>query len=138
MPPLSLHESFYPFTLYSIDPSRLSWGIVSTENLPAHFKRGLSIPDLSSNSSLTSLPIQRLEDSICYVLTCLSLQNIGPLRWLSGIYTNAVAGDAGSIPGWGRSPGGGHGNPLQYSCLENPMDRGAWQATIHGVAVGYD
>ena len=34
--------------------------------------------------------------------------------------------DAGSIPGWGRSPGGGHGNPLQYSCLENPMDRGAW------------
>ena len=42
--------------------------------------------------------------------------------------------DAGSIPGWGRSPGGGHGNPLQYSCLENPMDRGAWQATVHKVA----
>ena len=39
--------------------------------------------------------------------------------------------DAGSIPGSGRSPGGGHGNPLQYSCLENPMDRGAWQATVH-------
>ena len=37
----------------------------------------------------------------------------------------ANAGDAGSVPGWGRSPGGGHGNPLQYSCLENPMDRGA-------------
>ena len=36
--------------------------------------------------------------------------------------------DAGSIPGSGRTPGGGHGNPLQYSCLENPMDRGAWQA----------
>ena len=35
-----------------------------------------------------------------------------------------------SIPGLGRSPGGGHGNPLQYSCLENPMDRGAWQATV--------
>ena len=42
--------------------------------------------------------------------------------------------DTGSIPGSGRSPGGGHGNPLQYSCLENPMDRGAWQATVHGVA----
>ena len=40
------------------------------------------------------------------------------------------AGDLGSIPGLGRSPGGGHGNPLQYSCLENPMDRGAWQACI--------
>ena len=41
--------------------------------------------------------------------------------------------DAGSIPGWGRSPGGRHGNPLQYYCLENPMDRGAWRATVHGV-----
>ena len=42
--------------------------------------------------------------------------------------------DMGSIPRLGRSPGGGHGNPLQYSCLENPMDRGAWQATVHRVA----
>ena len=42
--------------------------------------------------------------------------------------------DAGSIPGLGRSPGGGQGNPLQYSCLENPMERGAWQATVHRVA----
>ena len=42
--------------------------------------------------------------------------------------------DTGSIPGSGRSPGGGHGNPLQYSCLENPMDREAWWATVHGVA----
>ena len=44
------------------------------------------------------------------------------------------AGDAGSIPGSGRSPGEGNGNPLQYSCLENSMDRGARQATVHGVA----
>jgi len=43
------------------------------------------------------------------------------------------AGDPGLIPGTGRFPGGGHGNPLQYSCLENSMDRGAWQATVHGV-----
>ena len=42
--------------------------------------------------------------------------------------------DASSIPGLGRLPGGGHGNLLQYSCLENPMDRGAWQTTVHGVA----
>ena len=42
-------------------------------------------------------------------------------------------GDLGSIPGLGRSPGEGNGNPLQYSCLENPMDRGAWWATVHGV-----
>ena len=50
----------------------------------------------------------------------------------------ANAGDVGSIPGWGRSPGGGHGNPLQYSCLENPMDRGAWWATVHRVAKRHD
>ena len=43
-------------------------------------------------------------------------------------------GDTGSIPGLGRSSGEGNGTPLQYSCLENPMDRGAWQATVHGVA----
>jgi len=44
------------------------------------------------------------------------------------------AGDAGSIPGSERSPGEGNGNPLQYSCLEKPVDRGAWTATVHGVA----
>ena len=46
----------------------------------------------------------------------------------------AIAGDVGSIPGWGRSAGEGNGNPPQYSCLENPMDRGAWWTTVHGVA----
>ena len=50
---------------------------------------------------------------------------------------SANAGDirhSGLIPGSGRSPGGGHGNPPLYSCLENPRDRGAWQATVHGVS----
>ena len=46
----------------------------------------------------------------------------------------ANAGDSGSIPGLGRSPREGNGNPLQYSCLGNPMVRGAWRATVHGVA----
>ena len=46
------------------------------------------------------------------------------------------AGDPGLIPGSGRSPGEGNGNPLQHSCLENPMDGGAWWATVHGVAKG--
>ena len=46
--------------------------------------------------------------------------------------------DAGSIPGLGRSPGEGNGNPFQYSCLENSMDRGAWWATVHGVAKSWD
>ena len=47
------------------------------------------------------------------------------------------ARDVGLIPGSGRSPGEGNGNPLQNSCLENPMDRGAWWATVHGVAKGW-
>ena len=51
---------------------------------------------------------------------------------LSGKESTYNAGD--TIPGWERSPGEGNGNPLQYSCLGKPMDRGAWQATVHGVA----
>ena len=50
----------------------------------------------------------------------------------------ANSGDTVSIPGWGRSPGEGNGNPLQYSCPENPMDRGALQAILHGVAKELD
>ena len=52
------------------------------------------------------------------------------LRPVPGAYNER---DPGSIPGLGRSPGEGNGNPLQYFCLENPMNRGAWQAIVHGV-----
>ena len=65
-------------------------------------------------------------------------------KWLPGFPRGIVvknplayagdAGDDGLIPGPGISPGGGNGNPLQYSCLENPMDRGTWQATVHGLS----
>ena len=48
--------------------------------------------------------------------------------------TSADVGDIDSVPGLGRSPGGGNGNPHQYCCLGNPMDRGAWLAAVHGVA----
>ena len=51
--------------------------------------------------------------------------------WPSGKESTCNAGDTGLIPGSGRSPGGGHGNPLRYSCLENSMDSGAWRATVH-------
>ena len=54
--------------------------------------------------------------------------------WLSGKESTCQARDAGLIPVSGRSPGGGHGSPHQYSCLENSMDRGTWWATVHGVA----
>ena len=51
----------------------------------------------------------------------------------------ANAGDAGSIPGLGRSPGGGHGNPFHYSCLKDSLDREAWKSTVHGVTrVGHN
>ena len=54
-------------------------------------------------------------------------------QWLSGKESLCNTGDMCLIPGLGRSPGGGYSNLLQYSCLENPMDRGIWQATVHGV-----
>ena len=53
--------------------------------------------------------------------------------WLSGKESTCSVGDAGSIPGLGRSLRGGHSNPLQYSCLGSPLDRGAWQAIVYGV-----
>ena len=62
------------------------------------------------------------------------MEETGASQVLKDMPVNAGATrDMGSIPGSGRSPGGGHGNPLQCSYLENPMDRGAWQATVHGV-----
>ena len=59
---------------------------------------------------------------------------VGLPWWLSGEESAWNAGDWSSIPELGTSPGGGNGNPLQYSCLENRMVRGAWWATVHGVA----
>jgi len=58
------------------------------------------------------------------------------VQWKKNRPTNA--GDAGLIPGWERSPGGENGNLLQYSCLGNPMDRGAWRDTVHGVTKQLD
>ena len=62
---------------------------------------------------------------------------VSGIEWASLVaqwsYPPADAGDMGLIPGSGRSPGKGNGNPLQYSCLENPMDRRAWWATAHGI-----
>ena len=62
--------------------------------------------------------------------------SMGLPPWVSSKESTCNAGvarDMGSIPGWGRPPGGRHGNPLQYSCLEDPMDTRAWWATVHGV-----
>ena len=68
-----------------------------------------------------------------YTYTCIYFSSKGP-GGSDGKESVYNAGDLRSIPGSGRTPGEGNGNPLQYSCLENPMDRGAWQAIVHGVA----
>ena len=73
-----------------------------------------------------------------HFLLCFKFINLFGSMVFSGgsvdIESACNARDLGSIPGWGRSPGEGNDNPLQYPCLENPKDRGAWQATVHGVA----
>ena len=81
--------------------------------------------------------IKPLIDFACFGVSNICLLGwVGLPRWHSGKESTASAGDArytGSVPGAGRCPGAGNGSPLQYSCLGNPMDRGAWQATVHGV-----
>ena len=70
------------------------------------------------------------------LLTCLFLLGLGVLMAslvVQKVKNLPIKQHPCSIPGSGRSPGGRHGNPVQYSCLENPMDRGAWWATVHGV-----
>ena len=75
--------------------------------------------------------------SLCELAGCISVASLAPqlVQWQRTLPANAGdARDSGSIPGWGRSPGEGNGKLLQSSCLENPMDRGAWWATVQGVA----
>ena len=67
-----------------------------------------------------------------YIYTCVCMADLGLPDGSDSVESDCSAVDPGSIPGSGRSPGEGNGNPLQYSCLKNPMDRGAWQATVHG------
>ena len=107
--------------------------------------RALPHPRAESGPVPTPLPTGQWESQTCF-------RRVGRLRpyshiawtpFLLGGFPPGVsdskesacsAGDPGSIPGLGRCPGGGHDNPLQYSCLENLMDRGVWRATVHGVA----
>ena len=70
--------------------------------------------------------------SLCYLVTSHYLSILGFPHSSVGKESSCNAGDLGSIPGLGRSPGEGNGNPLQYFCLENPMDRGTWWSTLHG------
>ena len=93
-----------------------------------------SLGEATNLTSFPALPANHFEFS-------LTVWEVGEERdgFLSSLVAQLVKNrpamqDPGSIPGLGRSPGEGNGNPFQYSCLENPMDRGAWWTTIHGVA----
>ena len=83
-------------------------------------------------SSVLFLGLTGSNRGTCFIILCACVQY--GLTWLlSGKESACNAGDTVSIPGSERPPGEGNGNPLQYSCLENPMDRGAWRAAVHGV-----
>ena len=89
-------------------------------------------PQMAAHQAPPSLGFSRQEHQI-YLLTK-NLQCDNVRCWASGIESACQCRRHRLIPGQGRSPGVGNGNPLQYSCLENSMDRGAWRATVHGVA----
>ena len=87
--------------------------------------------------SIVNIQQARYRRELLQLNTDICEKPIGLPRWLSGkesTYNAGAAGDAGSVPGLGRPPDREHGHPLQYSCLEKSTDRGAWQATVHGVA----
>ena len=75
--------------------------------------------------------ISQIVKDQCHMMSFIC--GIGLPWWLSGKESASNAEDLGSVPEWGRSPGEGNGNPLQYSSLENPMDKGAWWAIVHRV-----
>ena len=105
--------------LFFLSPNYVGWQILDILFLHADFV-GCTLRQMWSNEKYSP----HLQRSIFYV---------GLPWWLSG-KEPAYWGDSGSIPASGRSPEGGNGNPLWYSCLKNVMDRGAWQATVHGLA----
>ena len=103
------------------------WTVACQAPLPMGFSRqeywsGLPFPSPGDLPDAGIEPKSLLSSALAGRFSKISPANAGDIR------------DAGLIPGLGKSPGEGNGNPLQYSCLENPIDRGAWQAIVHGVA----
>ena len=93
-----------------------------------------SVENSQGQRSLASCsPWGRKESDTTEQLSTTHIFQAGLSRWLSGKGPTCQAGEAGLIPGSERYAGGGNGNPLQYSCLGNPMDRGAWWATVWGI-----
>ena len=112
----------------------VSWSVVSDPGNPTGLQPARLLRSWDSSGKNTGV----VSHSLLQGLFLTHGSNAGlPHCFPGGSEIKASAcnvGDLGSIPGLGRSPGGGNGNPLQYSCLENPMDGGTWWATVHGVA----
>ena len=102
----------------------------SAHSVPGTCPRGVVQPLLDAHGSPRAHWLRRVSRLVCGWLCA---KGVLP-RCPCGKESACNAGDVASAPGSGRSPGGGNGNPLQYSCLGNPMDRRAWQGTVHGVA----
>ena len=119
--------------------TRWHWASVSHPRaVTAHLSLFICLPHSHSVTMnpglpqcLQSFPGLSLSHSLSYFRASLVAQLVKKKKKKKKTACNA--GNSGSIPGLGRSPGGGHANPLQYSCLENLMDRGAWRTTVHGV-----
>ena len=117
-------------------------GCLFNQTPPTQGHQACLVPQLSFKCSIISLLL--LLGVFLYFLLDFYFQSINVLTShlheffiigsSDGNESACHAREGGLIPGLGRSPGGGHGNPLQYSCLENSVDRGVWQATVHQVA----
>ena len=118
---------FYHLISFSLESNQLPWFTV-------HFWWELCVMEEGGFVS----PYFSLPQSHHRVYLIGSLRHIAGFPWWlsskESVCKSGAAGDVGLIPGSGRSPGGGHGNPLQYSCLKNPMNRGVWQGLVHRVA----
>ena len=113
-------------------PGRTLLNITPSEKPPLRVTSGARFPPRSTAfPALSSSQLPLLLIPIYYVF--IKLHNRASQVVLVAKNTSANAGNAGLTLGSGRSPGGGHGHPLQYSCLENPMHTGAWAATVHGL-----
>ena len=112
--------------------SRIQNGITSVDILQVGLQKFLTYQFSLYSTPLASLWVESETDQIKQ--TSKTPPFLSTQGFPGGSEVKAPAcnvGDLGSIPGWGRSPGEGNGNPLQYSCLENPLDGGAWWATVH-------
>ena len=120
----------------SIHDCKFSYYPLSLSVFDLHFLKLLGMHTVTNIVFLLSGPSYHYASlvSLCFLLIItLSLSLLGFPGGSDGNTSACNVGDPGLIPGSGRSPGEGNGNPLQYSCLENPMPRGTWWATVHGI-----